>query len=155
MLRYRKSDRGVDLGQLKISQDPLFGITVYEIAGLFYQTASPVLALCSREPVFSELKLWTGSGMARQEIARTWRRDCGTCSRGRLGGRSWRSTNSSCSCRRFSGNPRHRDARIHLLLESPEYGVHRMGAAPAFLAEERCIQLHYAPWRSVGGSSSL
>ena len=48
------------------------------------------------------------------------------------------------------GNPRHRDARIHLLLESPDYGVQRMGAAPAFLAEERCIHMHYAPWRSGG-----
>ena len=150
MLRHRKADRGVDLGQLKISQDPLFGITVYEIAGLYYQTSSPVLALCSREPVFSELKLWTGSGMARQEIAA----DLAARLRG-LQQRSFGRPEPAVDkfivfLQKILGNPRHRDARIHLLLESPEYGVHRMGAAQAFLAEERCIHMHYAPWRSGG-----
>ena len=49
---HRKTDLGVDLGQLKISQDPLFGITVYEIAGLYYQTSARSLRCAPGSPCF-------------------------------------------------------------------------------------------------------
>ena len=68
MVRPHQSDHGVDLQTLKISQDPLFGVTVYELAGLFFENVGPVLAICSRERAFAELRLSNMSKQARTEM---------------------------------------------------------------------------------------
>ena len=46
---------GINLAKLKISPDPLFAVTVYQIGGLLYETVGPVLSFCSRARPFSEL----------------------------------------------------------------------------------------------------
>src|ERR1035437_1192708 len=46
---------GINLGKLKISPDPLFAVTVYQIGGLLYETVGPTLSFCSSARPFSEL----------------------------------------------------------------------------------------------------
>ena len=46
---------GINLEKLKISTDPLFAVTVYQIGGLLYETVGPVLSFCSSARPFSEL----------------------------------------------------------------------------------------------------
>src|SRR5664280_2143479 len=46
---------GINLEKLKISPDPLFAVTVYQIGGLLYETVGPVLSFCSSARPFSEL----------------------------------------------------------------------------------------------------
>jgi hypothetical protein len=46
---------GINLGKLKISPDPLFAVTVYQIGGLLYEAVGPVVSFCSRARPFSEL----------------------------------------------------------------------------------------------------
>ena len=48
---------GINLAKLKISTDPLFAVTVYQIGGLLYETVGPTLSFCSRARPFSELSL--------------------------------------------------------------------------------------------------
>jgi len=57
MERHRQLDQGVDISQLKISPGPFFGVTMYAIAGLFYETWGPALMFCARPQRFSELTL--------------------------------------------------------------------------------------------------
>src|SRR5690242_6792829 len=68
MRRMRGGDIGVDLSRLKISQDRLFGLSIYATGGLFFEAMGPALALCSRERPFRELQFWNGSADARQDI---------------------------------------------------------------------------------------
>src|SRR5205085_610403 len=51
--------QGINLEKLKISLDPLFPVTVYQIGGLLYETVGPVLSFCSRARPFSELSFST------------------------------------------------------------------------------------------------
>ena len=140
MQRYRNLDLGVDIQRLKISQDPLFGLTVYEIAGLFYEHAIPVLALCSRERPFSELKFSDISLQERLSIAD----DLSSRFR-QLEARALHATWQQPDWEKFNkflqaicSKPRHAGAQIHLLLgTSVRFTVHP------------CIQMHYAPWRSL------
>jgi hypothetical protein len=46
---------GINLGKLKISPDPLFAVTVYQIGGLLYEVVGPTLSFCSSARPFSEL----------------------------------------------------------------------------------------------------
>ena len=68
MKRHRTLDRGVDLAQLKISQDPLFGVTVYELAGLFYESVGPAAVFCSRARPFAELSFSNVDAPAKQAM---------------------------------------------------------------------------------------
>jgi hypothetical protein len=44
---------GINLAKLKISPDPLFAVTVYQIGGLLYETGGPVLSFCASARPFS------------------------------------------------------------------------------------------------------
>jgi hypothetical protein len=46
---------GINLEKLKISQDPLFALTVCRIGGLLYETVGPVMSFCSTARPLSEL----------------------------------------------------------------------------------------------------
>ena len=117
MQRSRHLDQGVDVQRLKISQDPLFGITVYEIAGLFYEHANPVLALCSRERPFSELKLSDISLKERLSIADDLLSRFRQLEAGALHATwqdpDWEKFNKFVQA--IHNKPRHAGAQIHLL----------------------------------------
>jgi len=157
MVRRHRSDRGVDLEELKISLDPLFGATVYEVAGLFYETLDPVLALCSREQPFSELTLSGMSREARQETV-----DCLAVAIRNLEERNMTALMRSVGqpnsrepapaneqflefLRTILAKPRHAGAEVHLLVASWESRTAASAAARTFLAEHASIQLHVAP----------
>jgi hypothetical protein len=157
MVRYYRLDRGVDLRRLKISQDPLFGVTVYEIAGLFYETVGPVLALCSRERPFSELALSQLSQEARQEIAeelamlirnleernmKVLMKNAGLPNF-RLP--SFGSEQFLEFLRMIVANPWNAGAQVHLLVDSWEGGAWASVAARAYLTERPYIRLQVAP----------
>ena len=55
----------VDIKQLKIFPDPLFGVTVWGIAGLYYGMSGVLALTCTRQP-FSELCFSTTQGSAVQ-----------------------------------------------------------------------------------------
>jgi hypothetical protein len=151
MQRYRHIDRGVDLRTLKSSQDPLFAVTVYEIAGLFYSTHVPVLAFCSNGRPFSELTL---SAMARQERIEITD-DLVSCLR-KLQGRTPVRPDPDTRMfpeflRRIQTKPRHANAQIHLLMEQywDRDAVSSLaGERP--LTGQQGIQLHHAPWGPHG-----
>lgn len=138
--RSRHLDQGVDVQGLKISQDPLFGITVYEIAGLFYEHANPVLALCSRERPFSELKLSDISLKERLSIADDLLSRFRQLEAGALHATwqdpDWEKFNKFVQA--IHSKPRHAGAQIDLLL----------GTAVRF-TEHPCIQMHHAPWSGL------
>jgi transposase-like protein len=144
MQRYGKVDRGVDLEELKISQDPLFGITVYAIAGLFYETI-PVLAFCSQERPFSELALSSISTEARLEIvddlvARFRNLDQ------RFPCESFKALNKFPNfIADIQAKPRHAGAQLHLL------AAWQMPPTFRDWLEQRCVQVHYAPWPTLRG----
>ena len=150
MQRYRHLDQGVDLGRLKISPDPLFGVTVYELAGLFHESAGSAVAFCSRARPFAELSFSSLDGAGRKELVD------GLVGRFReLGGRSFgRPAPAAEKFIQFvsvmAAKPRHRDAEIHLLMERPESGAHAGAQAQAWLAGQKCIQVHYTPWSRRG-----
>jgi len=140
MQRSRHLDQGVDVQRLKISQDPLFGITVYEIAGLYYEHANPVLALCSRERPFSELKLSDISLKERLSIAddllSRFRKLEARALHAPWQDPDWEKFNKFVQA--IHNKPRHAGAQIHLLL----------GTAVRFM-EHPCIQMHHAPWSGL------
>lgn len=140
MMRYHHVDYGVDIQRLKISQDPLFAVTVYEIAGLFYEHAIPVLALCSRERPFSELKFSEISLQERLSIAD----DLSSRFR-QLEARALHAIWQEPDWEKFNqfvqaicSKPRPAGAQMHLLLgTSVRFTVHP------------CVKMHYAPWRGL------
>jgi transposase-like protein len=145
MQRYRsKLDRGVDIRQLKISQDPLFGITVYELAGLFYETI-PVMAFCSRERPFSELTLSGISkdarlGIVDNLVARLRNLD------ERFPGESFKGLDKLPSfVEAIQSKPQYAGAQLHLLAA--------WDLPPPFRdwLKQRCVQMHYAPRPTVRG----
>jgi hypothetical protein len=157
MVRYYRLDRGVDLRRLKISQDPLFGVTVYEIAGLFYETLGPVLALCSREQPFSELALSGMSEEARREAVDSlavairnleernktvWMKNAGLPNF-RLPALT--SEQFLEFLRAVLAKPRHAGAQMHLLVDSWECGARASEVARAYLAQQPSIRLQVAP----------
>ena len=56
---------GINLGKLKISLDPLFAVTIYQIGGLLYESVGPVLSFCSSARPFSELSFSSLSAAGR------------------------------------------------------------------------------------------
>jgi hypothetical protein len=140
----------VDLQTLKISQDPLFGVTVYELAGLFFENVGPVLAFCSRERPFAELTLSDMSKEARIEIVRglvARFRVLETRSFGRWTPASTRFIEFVTTLRR---KPQHAGAQLHLLVARRERGAHASAAAQAILVEQPSIVIQTAPWAPGG-----
>ena len=148
--RAYKLDRGVFLDNLKVSRDPLFGLTVYEIGGLFYENIGPVIALCSRERPFSELALSPMSVEARRGAIA----DLVARLRG-LESRSFGRPESAAEefvdfVKRLQAKPRHAGAQIHLLAHYQDTGAYISAAAQTYIAGQACIQLHYTPWNCRG-----
>ncbi len=157
MVRYHHLDRGVDLETLKICLDPLFGVTVYEIAGLFYETLGPVLAFCSRERPFSELTLSGMSEEARRETVdsfavaiRNLEEQNMTPLMKNVGQPNFRQPAPASEqflefLRTILTKPRHAGALVHLLVGSWESGTATSAGVRALLAEQPSIRLHVAP----------
>jgi hypothetical protein len=157
MVRYYRMDRGVDLQKLKISQDPLFAVTIYEIAGLFYETFGPVLVLCSRERPFSELALSPISREARQEIAEELAMLIRNLEERNIkvllknaGLPNFRQPAPATEqflefLRTIVANPWNAGAQVHLLVDSWECGAQASVAARALIAERPSIRLEIAP----------
>jgi hypothetical protein len=139
--------------RLKISKDPLFGVTVYQIGGLFYYRTTPVLAFCSRAEPFSQLSLAGISPDARREIADGMfalirnldDRNKAAIFRSSVGEeRPVRQLLEFLQA--IQDNPRHANARIHLLMERREGGAWNADDVQEFLAGQPSIQLQLAPW---------
>ena len=125
-------------------------MTVYEIAGLFYETVGPALALCSRERPFSDMALSQMSAEARRDavddlVARLRKLDT-ECVR-RLEPATERFIEF---VKRIQANPRHAGAQIHLIAHLPDRGACVSPAAQAYVGDQECIELHYVPWNRCG-----
>jgi hypothetical protein len=150
-------DQGVDLRRLKISQDPLFGVTVYEIVGLFYETLGPVLALCSRELPFSELALSGMSEEARRETVdslalaiRNLEERNKTAWMKNAGQPNFRLPALTSEqflefLRTILAKPRHAGAQMHLLVDSWGCGARASDVARAYLTQQPSIRLQVGP----------
>ena len=124
----------------------MFGGTVYEVAGLLYETLDPVLALCSRERPFSELALSGMSEEARRETVdsfavaiRNLEERNMTALLKNVGqpNSRWPVTASGQFLnflRTLLAKPRHAGAQVHLLVASSESGAPPSVAARALLA---------------------
>jgi len=137
MRRYYHGDLGVDVEKLKISEDPLFAVTVYEIAGLFYEHANPVLALCSRERPFSEVQFSPISLQERltivDDLSSRFRQLEARALHAEWQDPDWEKFNKFLQA--IYDKPRHAGAQMHLLL----------GTAVRFTVHP-CISMHHAPW---------
>jgi hypothetical protein len=143
----------IHLDQLKISQDPLFAISVYGIGGLFYESVGiAALAFCSSTRPFSSLTFSSIDAYDWEEIAD----DFLTQFR-----KLWRSNFKDLAKRTFGSagppaflqfvhaileKPQHADAQIHLLIARRELlGVDGLATVRERLDGQPRIHLHYAP----------
>jgi len=149
MRRHYHGDLGVDVQRLKISQDPLFPVTVYEIAGLFYEHTNPVLALCSRERPFSEfspISFKERRALVDDLSSRFRQLEAGAYQAAlhalRTDEPAWDPGGEKFKQFLYAiyREPRHAGARMHLLMST-------VARAAGFTAHP-CIALHYAPWSS-------
>jgi hypothetical protein len=142
----------IDLGTVKISQDPLFGVTVYQIAGLFYEFYGPALVFCSRERPFRELSLSSLSEDSRrkigQELATRLQRLEDQQIRIGLALSPERGPMSPTLFGEFVRDimidPRHQGAEIHVITQKE--GFQGIPEVRAWLTHHACIRLHDAPW---------
>jgi hypothetical protein len=150
MRRLYRLDIGVELGRLKISQDPLFAVTVYELGGLFHEGVGSAVAFCSRERPFSEVTLASldreaREGLVARLIARF--REVDRRSFGRPEPASGKFIEFVST---LAAKPRHRNAEIHLIVERHERGAHACPEVKTWLAGQKCIRVHYTPWDRAG-----
>jgi Homeodomain-like domain len=148
--RFRSLDVGIVLDQLKVSPDPLFGLTVYAIGGLFYETVGPVLALCCRERPFSELTLSPMSVDTRRDmvagfVGRLRKLHTSTFGRPQPAAKRF-----ITFLKAIQADPRHPGAQIHLVAHRPDTGAYVSPAVQAYLAQQTCIHLHCVPWNRRG-----
>jgi hypothetical protein len=147
---------GIDLGKLKISPDPLFAVTVYQIGGLLYETVGPALSFCSTARPFSELSFSSLPAAGRK------------CLIDRLVGefrklerRRHDSFYAKLSDKESLDPPidrfvrfvmviaaKHAEAQNHLLLH---WGAHEYPSVQKWLAKQPRIQLHDAPMAPPNG----
>jgi hypothetical protein len=151
---------GIKLEKLKISLDPLFAVTVYQIGGLLYDIVGPVLSFCSRDRPFSELSFSSLPAAGRSLlIARLVdqllkfekrRHDSfyAKLSSGEL------SASSTVAVDKFVDfvkalDSKHADAQNHLLFH---LGAADLPAVQRWLATQPRIQLHAAPLAPPNGA---
>jgi len=138
----------VDIERLKIFADPLFGVTVSGIAGLYYGT-SGVLALSSTRESFSELGLMTvGSSVSQacNGLVSEIRRLAEFRKSDRMIVATEAPTEASVFLQWLNRIEAGRESKsdIHLLTDSskmPPLG----GSVPEWLAEHPHFQIHPAP----------
>ena len=150
MQRLRHSDLGVDLKQLKISQDPLFGLTVYELAGLFYESVGPAVVFCASARPFAELSFSSLDAAAKKKMLAGVVAEFRKLDKRRFGRPDPAEDKMIEFLKAIQAEPRHAGAQIHLLVERPEKGAPATVAVQAFLATQKCIHVHYTPWTFKG-----
>ena len=151
---------GINLEKLKISTDPLFAVTVYQIGGLLYETVGPTLSFCSSARPFSELSFSSLPAAGRNLLI------------GRLVGefrklekRRHDSFYAKWSNEEFPGSgavavdrfvqfvrtiaAKHAEAQNHLLLH---LGAPDFPPVQEWLATQPSIQLHRAPLATPNGA---
>ena len=144
-----KLNHGIDLEQFKISQDPLFGVTVYEIAGLFYEALGPALAFCSSSTrPFSGLRF---SKLGDTSLGDKWLDRFVARLRSIERGRSFVPWEPAVDrfvdfVNAIAGNPRHRDAEIHLVLGRRWNGAYVCPEGLYAMADHANVRIHYTPF---------
>jgi hypothetical protein len=139
--------------RLKISSDPLFPVTIFQIGGLLYDVIVPALAFCSMERPFSDLALSTFSAAERhavvdrlsvhvealESLGRTnFLRKLDRKERPR-----WR---DDVFCRFVAAvSAKYPDAQIHLLLSNHVLNPYDLPGVQRWLAVQPRLHLHWAP----------
>ena len=151
---------GINLEKLKISPDPLFAVTVYQIGGLLYETVGPTLSFCSSARPFSELSFSSLPAADRNLLI-----DRLVDEFRKLEKRRHDSFYAKWSNEEFPGSDavavdrfvqfvmalaaRHPEAQNHLLLH---LGAPDFPPVQEWLATQPRIQLHRAPLASPNGA---
>ena len=143
----RGQRRRIDLAHLKVFADPLFGVTVSGIAGLYYGT-SGVLALATTSRAFSDLPVLAMNSSAWQVID------------GFLGELGKLAELRKISLGAIAPAPEQRlflnwlekiedrrelQSEIHLLTDWPNRAPQGIPAVRGWLAEHPHFKMHYAP----------
>ena len=149
---------GIKLGRLKISQDPLFAVTVCQIGGLLYETVGPALSFCSSPRPFSELSFSSLTAAGRDRLIQRLVGEFRKLERRRhdsFYAKLYNSNKESVhpSVDRFiqflqAIAAKHAEAQNHLLLL---WGAHEYPSVQEWLAKQPRIQLHTAPMAPPNG----
>ena len=148
---------GINLEKLKISTDPLFAVTVYQIGGLLYETVGPVLSFCSSARPFSELSFSSLPAAARDLLIDRLVGEFRKLEKRRHDSFYTKLANQECwdpAVDRFVQFVRaiaakHAEAQNHLLLHlgAPDYPP-----VQQWLATQPRIQMHPAPLAPPNGA---
>jgi hypothetical protein len=143
-------DRAIKVEKLKISQDPLFGVTVYAIGGLFYENHGPVLVFCSRNEPFSGLELSELATTKRGELVDVLVTKLKALSK-RWFGLSKPAENKFIDFLKcIQEKPAHDGAELHVVTVRPKQGVAGTAEAQAWIAQQERIHMHYMPSSAYG-----
>jgi hypothetical protein len=145
---------GIKLSKIKISQDPLFSVTVSQI-GLMFEPFGPAVAFYAGAHPFSELSFSSLPVADRNrlierliaELRKLERRRANICYANPL---------TKESLERFVefvkvSVARYAKGQIHLLFKDPHHGAHDFPAVREWLASQSRVQLHYAPITAPNG----
>jgi hypothetical protein len=148
---------GINLAKLKISPDPLFAVTVYQIGGLLYETVGPVLSFCSSARPFSELSFSSLPAAGRNLLIDRMVGEFRKLEKRRHDSFYTKLSNNECwdpAVDRFiqfamAIAAKHAEAQNHLLLHlgAPDYPP-----VQEWLATQPHIQLHRAPLAPPNGA---
>ena len=147
---------GINLEKLKISTDPLFAVTVYQIGGLLYETVGPVLSFCSSARPFSELSFSSLTAAGRDLLIDRLVGEFRKLEKRRHDSSYTKLANQECwdpAADRFvqfvmTIAAKHAEAQNHLLLHlgAPDYPP-----VQQWLATQPRIQMHPAPLAPPNG----
>jgi len=148
---------GINLAKLKISPDPLFAVTVYQIGGLLYETVGPVLSFCSSARPFSELSFSSLTAAGRDLLIDRLVGEFRKLEKRRHDSFYTKLANQECwdpAVDRFvqfvmTIAAKHAEAQNHLLLHlgAPDYPP-----VQEWLATQPRIQMHHAPLAPPNGT---
>jgi len=145
--------RGIELEKLKISPDPLFPLTVFQLGGLLYNALGPVVAFCSCERPFSELVLSDLPVSKRYLKVDRLSAEFQTLDRVRYDDVCQKLSNGERpslaldKLGRFVAavSARYQEAQIHLLFADHILNPHDYPVVRRWLAAQPRLHLHYTP----------
>lgn len=147
---------GINLAKLKISSDPLFAVTVYQLGGLLYETVGPALSFCSSARPFSELSFSSLSAAGRKLLIDRLVEEFRKLERRRHDSFYAKLSHRECldpAVDRFVRfvmviAAKHGEAQNHVLLHC---GAHEYPSVQQWLSKQPRIQLHETPLAPPNG----
>jgi hypothetical protein len=145
---------GINLEKLKISQDPLFALTVCRVGGLLYETVGPALSFCSSARPFSELSFSSLPAAGRNHLIDRLLREFRKLEKKRRANLNAKVFNSErLLVDRFLRfvtviATKHAEAQNHLILK---WGAIDYPVVQEWVAKQPRIELHLAPLSPPNG----